>query len=80
MAPKGRAYNCYRITDPLLKVLAPGAGKYLNFEMFDYDGECSRNLKEDLIGRIGIEANFIFLEIIGVIQSNTIFPMRGRLV
>jgi hypothetical protein len=27
--------------------------------MFDYDGENSRNLKEDLIGRIGIEAIFI---------------------
>jgi hypothetical protein len=33
--------------------------EFLNFEMFDYDGENSRNLKEDLIGRIRIEAIFI---------------------
>jgi hypothetical protein len=32
--------------------------------MFDYDGENSRDLKEDLIGRIGIEAIFTLLEII----------------
>jgi len=50
------------ITDPLLKVLAPGAGKYLNFEMFDYDGEYSKSLNEDLIGKTGIEAIFIFAE------------------
>jgi len=28
--------------------------------MFDYDGEYSRNLKGDLIRRIGIETIFIF--------------------
>jgi hypothetical protein len=32
--------------------------------MFDYDGEYSGNLKEDSIGRIGIEAISILLEVI----------------
>jgi hypothetical protein len=34
--------------------------------MFDYDGENLRSLKEDLIGRIGIENILILLEIIYV--------------
>jgi hypothetical protein len=33
--------------------------EFLNFKMFDPDRENSRRLKEDLIGRIGIEAVFI---------------------
>jgi hypothetical protein len=33
--------------------------EFLNFEMFEPDGEYSRNLKKDLIGRNGIEAIFI---------------------
>jgi len=47
------------ITDPLLEIAGPGADKFLKFKSFDYDGERSRNLKEDPIRRIGIEAIFI---------------------
>jgi hypothetical protein len=38
--------------------------EFLNFKTLDYDGENLRSLKEDLIGRIGIENILILLEII----------------
>ena len=62
------------ITDPLLEIAGPGAGKFLNFKIFDYDGEYSRDLLRDLIGRIGIEAIFILLEIICEGANNTVRP------
>jgi hypothetical protein len=34
--------------------------EFPNFKDFNPDGECLRNLNEDLIGRIGIKTIFIF--------------------
>ncbi len=48
--------------------------EFQDFKDVEPDGECSRNLKEDLIGRIGIEAVFILLEIICGGANNTVRP------
>ena len=47
--------------------------------MFDYDGENLRSLKEDLIGRIGIENILILLEIIYVSSPILQFDHDGEL-
>ncbi len=68
------AYKRFMITDTLFKVLGPETDKYQNFKLFDYDGEYSRNLKVDLIGRIGIEAISILQDIICEDANNTVRP------
>ncbi len=72
------AYKRFMITDPLFKVLGPETDKYQNFKMFDPDGECLRNLKEDLIGRIGIEAISILQDIIFGSNNTTMSTMMGN--
>ena len=62
------------ITDPLLEIAGSCADKFLNFKIFDYDGEYSRDLLKDLIERIGQEAIFILQEIICGGSNHTVRP------
>jgi len=52
------------ITDPHFTALGAAGDEFLNFQEVDPDERYSRKSKEDLIGRIGIEAICILLEII----------------
>ena len=73
----GGGYICSLIIKPSLMELGALHDEFLNFKIFDYDGEYSRDLLRDLIGRIGIEAIFILLEIICESANNTVRPWCG---
>lgn len=64
-------------SNPLQEVWGGLGYEFLNFEMFEPDGEKKRSLKEELVERIKIEGIFILLKIIYGNPYDMISTMMG---